>query len=87
MPIGVKTERIQTDSSETIFVTIFFFEFGMGADSMRIRIWNRSLSVTNTDRIWSEYGSVADKHFVESLIDNKVELACKFFYIHKYIFI
>jgi hypothetical protein len=54
---------------------------------MRIRIWNQSLSVTNTDRIWSEYGSVADKYFVGSLVDNKVKLACNFFYIHKYIFI
>jgi hypothetical protein len=54
---------------------------------VRIRIRNRGLLVTNTDRIWSEYGSVADKHFVKSLIDNKVELACKFFYVRKYIFI
>jgi hypothetical protein len=54
---------------------------------VRIRIRNRSLSVTNTDQIWSKYGSIADKHFVESLIDNKVKLACKFFYIRKYIFI
>jgi hypothetical protein len=54
---------------------------------VRIRIRNRSLSVTNTDRIWSEYGSVPDKHFVGSLVDNKVKLACKFFYIHKYIYI
>jgi hypothetical protein len=54
---------------------------------VRIRIRNRSLSVTNTDRIWSEYGSVADKHFVGSLVGNKVKLACKFFYIQKYIFI
>jgi hypothetical protein len=74
------------DSTKTIFVTIFF-GFGIGADSVRIRIRNQSLSVTNTDRIWSEYGSVADKHFVGSLIDNKVKLACKIFYIHKYIFI
>jgi hypothetical protein len=43
--------------------------------------------VTNMDRIWSEYGSVEDKHFVGSLIHNKVKLACKFFYMHKYIFI
>jgi hypothetical protein len=41
----------------------------------------------NTDRIWSEYGSVVDKHFVGSIIDNKVKLARNFFYIHKYIFI
>jgi hypothetical protein len=54
---------------------------------VRIRIQNRSLSEMNTDRIWSEYSSVADKHFVGSLVDNKVKLACKFFYIHKYIFI
>jgi hypothetical protein len=65
----------------------YFFGFGIGADSVRIRIWNRSLSVTNMDRIWSEYGSIADNHFVGSLVDNKVKLACKFFYIHKYIFI
>jgi hypothetical protein len=57
----------------------------IGADSVQIRIRNRNLSVTNTDRIWSEYGSVADKHFVGSIIDNKVKLAYKFFYIHKYI--
>jgi hypothetical protein len=74
------------DSSKTIFVTIFF-GFGIGADSVRIRIRNQSLSVMNTYRIWSEYGSVADKHFVGSLIDNKVKLACKIFYIHKYMFI
>jgi hypothetical protein len=54
---------------------------------VRIRIRNRSLSVTNTDRIWSEYGSVADKHFVGSLVNNKEKIAHKFFYIHKYIFI
>jgi hypothetical protein len=54
---------------------------------VRIRIRNRSLSVKNMDRIWSEYGAVADKLFVGSLVDNKVKLACKFFYIHKYIFI
>jgi hypothetical protein len=54
---------------------------------VQIRVGNRSLYVTNTDRIWSEYGSVVDKHFVGSLIDNKVNLACKFFYIHEYIFI
>jgi hypothetical protein len=54
---------------------------------MWIRIQNRSLPVTNTDRIWSEYVSVADKICIESLIDNKVKLACKFFYICKYIFI
>jgi hypothetical protein len=54
---------------------------------VRIQIRNRSLSVMNTDRMWSEYGSVADKHFVGSLIDNKVKLACKFFYILKSIFI
>jgi hypothetical protein len=65
----------------------YFFGFGIGADSVRIRIWNQSLSVTNMDRIWSEYSSVVDKHFVGSLIDNKVKLACNFFYIHKYIFI
>jgi hypothetical protein len=52
-----------------------------------IRIRNQSLSVTNTDQIWTEYGSVADKNFVGSIVDNKVKLACKFFYIHKYIFI
>jgi hypothetical protein len=40
----------------------YFFGFGIGADSVRIQIWNRSLSVTNTDRIWNECGSVADKH-------------------------
>jgi hypothetical protein len=54
---------------------------------VRMRIRNRSLSVMNTDRIWREYGSIADKHFVGSLVDNKVNLACKFFYIRKYIFI
>jgi hypothetical protein len=53
---------------------------------VRIRIRNRSLPITNTDRIWSEYGSVADKYFVRSLVDNKVKLACKFFYIYEYIF-
>jgi hypothetical protein len=41
----------------------------------------------NTDRIWSEYGLIADKHFVGSIINNKVKFACKFFYIRKYIFI
>jgi hypothetical protein len=74
------------DSSETVFVTIFF-GFRIGADSVRIRIRNRSLSETNTDRIWSEYGSIADKHFVGSLVYNKVKLACKFLYIHKYKYI
>jgi hypothetical protein len=54
---------------------------------MRIRIRNRSLSVTNKDRIWSEYGSIADKHFVGSLVNNNIKLAYKFFYIRKYIFI
>jgi hypothetical protein len=66
IPIGVKMERIRTGSTETVFVTIFFFRFGIRADSMRIRIWNQSLSVMNTDRIWSEYGLVADKQFVGS---------------------
>jgi hypothetical protein len=65
----------------------YFFGFRIGADNVRIRIWNRSLSVMNTDRIWSEYGSVGDKHFIGSPIDNKVKLACNFFYIHKYIII
>jgi hypothetical protein len=60
----VKTERIRTDSSETVFVTIFF------------RIQNRS--GLYTDRIWSEYGSVADKDFVGSLVDNNVKLPFKF---------
>jgi hypothetical protein len=82
----VKTERIQTDSSETVFVTIFF-GFVIGADSVRIQIRNQSLSVTNTDRIWSEYGSAADKQFVDLPVNNEVKLAYKFFYIHKYIFI
>jgi hypothetical protein len=82
----VKIEQIQTDSSEIVFVTIFF-GFGIGAGSVRIRIRNRSLPATNMDRIWSEYGSVADKHFIESLVDNNVKLACKFFYICKYIHI
>jgi hypothetical protein len=54
---------------------------------VQIQIRNRSLSVTNTDRIWSEYCSVADKHFVGYLIDNKTKLAYKCFYIRKYIFI
>jgi hypothetical protein len=54
---------------------------------MRIRIRNQSLSVMNMDRIWSEYGLAADKHFVGYFVDNKVKLACKFFYIYKYIFI
>jgi hypothetical protein len=63
--VGVKTEQIRMDSSETVFVT-YFFGFGIEADSVRIRIRNRSLSITNTDRIWSEYGSVADKQFVGS---------------------
>jgi hypothetical protein len=54
---------------------------------VRIQIRNRSISVTNMDRIWSEYGSVADKHFIGSPVDNKVKLACNFFYIYKYIFI
>jgi hypothetical protein len=54
---------------------------------MQIQIRNRSLSIKNIDRIWSEYGSVADKYFVGSLVDNKVKLAYKCFYIHKYIFI
>jgi hypothetical protein len=74
------------NSSETVFITIFF-GFGIEADSVRIQIWNRSLSKTNTDQIWSKYGSVVDKHFFGSLVDNKVKLACKCFYIHKHIFI
>jgi hypothetical protein len=51
---------------------------------VQIRIQNRSLSITNTDRIWSEYGSVADKHFVGSLVDNKIKLASTYIniYIH-----
>jgi hypothetical protein len=83
--LGVKTEQIWKDSSETVFVTGFFFGFRIRADNMQIRIRNRSLSVMNKDRIWSEYGSVADKHFTGSLVDNKVKLACIFFYIRKYI--
>jgi hypothetical protein len=70
-------ERIRTDSSETVFITIFF-GFRNKADSVRIRIQNQILSVTKMDRIWSEYRSVADKHFVGSLVDRKVKLACKF---------
>jgi hypothetical protein len=54
---------------------------------VRIRIRNQSLLVTNMGRIWREFGSVADKHFDISLIDNKLKLTCKFFYIHEYIFI
>jgi hypothetical protein len=54
---------------------------------MQIRIRKRSLSVTNTDRIRGKQGSVADKHFIGFLVDNKVKLACKIFYIRDYIFI
>jgi hypothetical protein len=76
------------NSSETVFVTIWTeYGVGVGADSVRIRIWNRSLSEMNMDQIWSKYGSVVDKHFFGSLVDNKVKLACKCFYIHKHIFI
>jgi hypothetical protein len=50
---------------------------------IRIRIRNRILLVTNMDRIWSEYGSIADRYFVGSLVDNKVKLAYNVFYIHK----
>jgi hypothetical protein len=61
----------------------YIFGFGIRSDSVRIRIRNQSLLVTNTDRIRSEYGSVADKYFVESLFEIKigltsgVKLACK----------
>jgi hypothetical protein len=41
---------------------------------VRIRIRNRSLLVINTDRIWSEYSSAANKHFAGSLVHNKVKL-------------
>jgi hypothetical protein len=53
---------------------------------VRIRIKNRSLSVMNTNRIWSEYGSVVDNFFIGSPFDNKVKLACNFFstYINIY---
>jgi hypothetical protein len=64
----------------------YFFGFGIEADSVRIQIWNWSLSVTNTDQIWSEYGSVEDKYFVGSLVDIKVKIAHNFFYIHKYLY-
>jgi hypothetical protein len=50
---------------------------------VRIRIGNRSLSITNTDRMRGEYGSVADKHFSDLSLKIKigltsgVKLACK----------
>jgi hypothetical protein len=66
--VRVKTELIRSNSSES--VTVFFFEFEIETDSVRIRIWNQILLVTNTYRIWGEYSSVADKVFVIFLFDN-----------------
>jgi hypothetical protein len=68
--VGVKTEWIQTDSSETYSLQ-YFLEFKIEAGSVGIRLRNQSPSVTNMGRIWDKYGSIADKHFVGSLIDNK----------------
>jgi hypothetical protein len=79
---------VKTDRYRRVVVKLYslpyFFRFRIEADSVWIRIWNQSLSVTNTDQIWSEYGLVVDKHFVGSLVDNKVKLACNFFYIQEY---
>jgi hypothetical protein len=75
--------RIRTDSSETVFVTIFYLD----SESERIVCGYEYKIGVYRKQIWTEYGSVADKHFVGSLVDNKVKLACKFFYVHKYIFI
>jgi hypothetical protein len=84
--LGVKTDRYRRVVVK-LYALPYFFGFRIGADSVRIQIWNRSLSVMNTDRIWRDYSSVVDKHFVGSLVDNKVKLACNFFYIQEYIFI
>jgi hypothetical protein len=62
----VKTERIQSNSSEPIFVykksdlesvqIVYIYEYEIGAYQLRIR---------------GKYGSVADKHFVRSIFINK----------------
>jgi hypothetical protein len=45
MRLGVKTERIRTDSSETVRIRYhIFFGFRIRADSVRIRIRNQSLT-------------------------------------------
>jgi hypothetical protein len=71
----VKTERIRTDSSETVFVTILFSDL---ESEWIVCGYEYGIAVYRY-RILSEYSSAVDKYFVGYLIDNKVKLACKFF--------